>query len=342
LKRRNVLTAIFMAIILAFAATSCGIERTPSPSPNQTSSADGKQKISFVLDWVPNTNHTGIYVAKVKGYFAEEGLDVDIIQPGESSADQMVATNTAQFGISYQEGVTFARASGAPLVSLAAVIQHNTSGFGSPKDKQIVSPKDFEGKKYGGWGSEVEEAMVRQVVKDAGGDPDKVQIVTIGTADFLQACETGQIDFAWIFEGWDFINAANKGVELNYIPLRELSETFDYYTPVIVTNEDNIKNNPELVKKFMRAVEKGYKFAMENPDEAAECLLQLAPELDRKLVVKSQRFLASKYQDDAPYWGMQKKEVWERYMNWLYENKFIDAPIDVEKAFTNDFLQNGQ
>jgi len=135
-----------MAIILAFAATSCGIERTPSPSPNQTSSADGKQKISFVLDWVPNTNHTGIYVAKVKGYFAEEGLDVDIIQPGESSADQMVATNTAQFGISYQEGVTFARASGAPLVSLAAVIQHNTSGFGSPKDKQIVSPKDFEGK----------------------------------------------------------------------------------------------------------------------------------------------------------------------------------------------------
>jgi len=340
LKRKNIFTAICLMIIFAFAATSCGVQNNPSPSSDETSSEDGNHKVTFVLDWVPNTNHTGIYVAKVKGYFTEEGLDVDIIQPGESSADQLVASNTAQFGISYQEGVTFARSSGAPLVSLAAVIQHNTSGFGSLKDKQILSPKDFEGKKYGGWGSEVEEAMVKQVVKDSGGNPDKVQIVTTGTADFLQASETGQIDFAWIFEGWDFINVANKGVELNYIPLRELSDVFDYYTPVIVTNEDNINNNPELVKKFMKAAEKGYKFAMENPDEAAECLLQLAPELDRELVIKSQRFLASKYQDDAPYWGMQKKEVWERYMNWLYENKFINAPIDVEKAFTNDFLQN--
>ncbi|HOM03411.1 MAG TPA: ABC transporter substrate-binding protein [Acetivibrio sp.] len=340
MKRKNIFTAICLMIIFAFAATSCGVQNNPSPSSDETSSEDGNHKVTFVLDWVPNTNHTGIYVAKVKGYFTEEGLDVDIIQPGESSADQLVASNTAQFGISYQEGVTFARSSGAPLVSLAAVIQHNTSGFGSLKDKQILSPKDFEGKKYGGWGSEVEEAMVKQVVKDSGGNPDKVQIVTTGTADFLQASETGQIDFAWIFEGWDFINVANKGVELNYIPLRELSDVFDYYTPVIVTNEDNINNNPELVKKFMKAAEKGYKFAMENPDEAAECLLQLAPELDRELVIKSQRFLASKYQDDAPYWGMQKKEVWERYMNWLYENKFINAPIDVEKAFTNDFLQN--
>ncbi|HHV28352.1 ABC transporter substrate-binding protein [Acetivibrio mesophilus] len=342
MKRRSILTAICLIIIFAFTVTGCGIENTPSPSPDGTSSGAGKQKINFVLDWVPNTNHTGIYVAKIKGYFSEEGLDVDIIQPGESSADQLVASNTAQFGISYQEGVTFARSSGAPLVSLAAVIQHNTSGFGSFKDKGIVSPMDFEGKKYGGWGSEVEAAMVKQVVRDAGGDPDKVQILTTGTADFLQASETGQIDFAWIFEGWDYINATNKGVELNYIDLGKLSDVFDYYTPVIVTNEDNINNNPELVQKFMRAAEKGYRFAIENPDEAAECLLQLAPELDRELVIKSQQFLASKYQDDAPYWGMQKKEVWERYMNWLYENKFIDAPIDVEKAFTNDFLQTAK
>lgn len=326
-------------VIFAFAATGCGIENNSYNPPDVDYPGAAIQKINFVLDWVPNTNHTGIYVAKVKGYFAEEGLDVDIIQPGESGADQLVASNTAQFGISYQENVTFARSSGAPLVSIAAVIQHNTSGFASLKDKGILSPKDFEGKRYGGWGSEVEAAMVRQVVKDVGGDPDKVQILTTGTADFLQASETGQIDFAWIFEGWDVINVTNKGVELNYIDLGKLSDIFDFYTPVIVTNEDNIKNNPQLVEKFMRAVEKGYKFAIENPAQAAECLLQLAPELDRELVVKSQQYLATKYQDDAPYWGMQKKEVWERHMNWLFENKFIEAPLDVEKAFTNDFLQ---
>jgi ABC-type nitrate/sulfonate/bicarbonate transport system substrate-binding protein len=347
--KRNIAILLCITVILAFVAAGCSnnSNNVPGVSPSGEIDSPGQDepfpnagltKINFVLDWVPNTNHTGIYVAKVKGYFEEEGLDVDIIQPGESSADQLVASNTAQFGISYQEGVTFARASGVPLVSLAAVIQHNTSGLGWLKDKGIESPKDFEGKKYGGWGSEVEEAMVKQIVKDAGGDPNKVQILTTGTSDFLQASETGQIDFAWIFEGWDMINVKNKGVEINYISLRELSNIFDYYTPVIVTNENNINNNPELVEKFMRAVQKGYQFAIENPEEAAECLLQLAPELERELVVKSQQYLAEKYQDDAPYWGMQKKEVWERYMNWLLEKGFIDSPVDVEKAFTNDFL----
>jgi len=343
--KKNLLVLLCLTIILTITASGCGSKKSidaPSATLPAAKVSSELQKVSFVLDWTPNTNHTGIYAAKEKGYFAEEGLDVSIIQPGESSADQLVAANTAQFGVSYQEGVTFARASGIPLVSLAAVIQHNTSGFGALKSKGIASPKDFEGKKYGGWGSEVEAAMVKQVVKAAGGNPEKVKILTTGTSDFLQASETGQIDFAWIFEGWDYTNALNKGAEVDFIPLRKLSDVFDYYTPVIVTNEDNIKNNRELVEKFMRAVEKGYKFTISNPDEAAECLLKLAPELDRELVTKSQKFLASKYQDDAPYWGMQKKEVWDRYMKWLYENKFIDSEVDVEKAFTNDFLQGGK
>nr|WP_235715915.1 ABC transporter substrate-binding protein [Acetivibrio cellulolyticus] len=343
--KKNILILLCLTFIFTITASGCSTNKrieAPSETFPASKGSSELQKVSFVLDWTPNTNHTGIYVSKVKGFFADEGLDVSIIQPGESSADQLVAANTAQFGISYQEGVTFARAAGIPLVSLAAVIQHNTSGFGSLKSKGIVSPKDFEGKKYGGWGSEVEAAMVKQVVKAAGGNPEKVEILTTGTSDFLQASELGQIDFAWIFEGWDYINASNKGAELNYIPLRELSDVFDYYTPVIVTNEDNINNNRELVEKFMRAVQKGYQFTISNPDEAAECLLQLAPELDRELVTKSQKYLASKYQDDAPYWGMQKKEVWEKYMNWLFENKFIDSAIDVEKAFTNDFLQTGK
>ena len=211
--KKNVLILLCIAIIFTM-AVGCGTKKpinTPSETFPASKGSSELQKINFVLDWTPNTNHTGIYAAKVKGFFEEEGLDVSIIQPGESSADQLVAANTAQFGISYQEGVTFARSSDIPLVSLAAVIQHNTSGFASLKEKGIISPKDFEGKKYGGWGSEVEAAMIKQVVKDDGGDPQKVQILTTGTTDFLVASETDQIDFAWIFEGWDYINASKIG-----------------------------------------------------------------------------------------------------------------------------------
>lgn len=300
------------------------------------------RKISVVLDWTPNTNHTGLYVALEKGYFKDEGLDAEIIQPQEGTAEQLVAAGSAQFGVSYQESVIFARNENVPVVSLSAVIQHNTSGFASLKEKGIVTPKDFENKKYGGWGSPIEEATLRYLMEKDGADPDKLQIVTTGDADFFQASASGEIDYAWIFEGWAGIEARLKGMELNYIDLGKISEVFDYYTPVIITSEETISKEKEMVEKFMRAVEKGYKYSIDNPTEAAEILLKHAPELDRELVVESQKFLASKYQDDAPYWGMQKQEVWERYMNWLYENGFIEEQVDITKAYTNDFLSKRQ
>lgn len=298
---------------------------------------DKLQKVVVTLDWTPNTNHTGLYVAKDKGYYKEAGLDVQIIQPGEGTADQLVAANKAQFGVSYQESVTLARLENVPVVSIAAVIQHNTSGFASVKDKGILTPKDFEGKRYGGWGSPIEKATLKALMDKYGGDVEKVDILTTGATDFFAASEK-DVDFAWIFEGWTGIEAKLKGIELNYIDLGKENEALDYYTPVLITNEDNIKNNPELVEKFMEATSKGYESAIENPAEAAQILLDNAPELNPELVKASQEFLSAKYRDDADIWGYQKEEVWQRYTDWLYDNKLIESKIDVKKAFTNDFL----
>lgn len=298
---------------------------------------DKLQKVVVTLDWTPNTNHTGLYVAKDKGYYKEAGLDVQIIQPGEGTADQLVAANKAQFGVSYQESVTLARLENVPVVSIAAVIQHNTSGFASVKDKGILTPKDFEGKRYGGWGSPIEKATLKALMDKYGGDVEKVDILTTGATDFFAASEK-DVDFAWIFEGWTGIEAKLKGIELNYIDLGKENEALDYYTPVLITNEDNIKNNPELVEKFMEATSKGYESAIENPAEAAQILLDNAPELNPELVKASQEFLSAKYSDDADIWGYQKEEVWQRYTDWLYDNKLIESKIDVKKAFTNDFL----
>jgi ABC-type nitrate/sulfonate/bicarbonate transport system substrate-binding protein len=317
---------IIILILIAATASGCG--------------ASGElRKITFVLDWTPNTNHTGIYIARENGYFRDAGLHVDIIQPSDMGSDAIVASGKAQFGISYQEAVTFARASNVPIVSIAAVIQHNTSGFAALKEKNIKTPADFEGKKYGGWGSPIEEATIKYLMKNAGADPSKVEILTTGTADFFQASSSGQVDFAWIFEGWDGQAAKLKGVEIDYMDLGRIDPVFDYYTPVIITSEELIKNDRELVERFMRAAEKGYRFAIENPDDAADIFIKAVPESDAALVRASQEFLAGRYQDDAPYWGMQKAEVWQRYTDWLFENGFISERIDVEKAFTNDFTK---
>ena len=88
----------------------------------------------------------------------------------------------------------------------------------------------------------------------------------------------------------------------------------------------------------MRATRRGYEFAIENPAEAAEILLEHSPESDPELVRASQEWLSPRYQDDAPAWGVQREEVWSTFAEWLLENGLIDTPVPAEEAFTNAFL----
>ena len=296
-----------------------------------------RKKVSVVLDWTPNTNHTGLYVAKEKGYFEAEGLDVEIIMPGEAGADTLVASGKAQFGVGYQEGVTLARIQDVPLVSIAAVIQHNTSGFASPAEKNITTPKDFEGKSYGGWGSPVEKSVITSLMNTEKADVEKVKIVSIGDADFFTAVKR-DIDFAWIFYGWTGVEAELRGEKINMVYLTDYTDKLDYYTPVLTTNEKMIAENPEIVKAFVKAAAKGYQFSIDNPADAADVLIKAVPDLDPELVKKSQKWLAPKYQDDAPRWGEQKLEVWENYSTWMFENGLLEKELTAKNAFTNDFL----
>jgi ABC-type nitrate/sulfonate/bicarbonate transport system substrate-binding protein len=321
----------FSAILLVTGLAAC------SASQSSVEKEDELKKVSIVLDWTPNTNHTGIYVAKENGYFKKHGLDVDIILPGEAGADQLVASGKSEFGVSYQEGITQARIQGIPLVSLAAVIQHNTSGFASPKAKNIVSPKDFEGKTYGGWGSPIEKAVINSVMMQENVDVDKVKIVNMGDSDFFTAVNR-DIDFAWIYYGWTGIEAEIRNEPINMVYLTDYSEKLDYYTPVITTNEKMITDDPETVKAFMAALTEGYDFAIEHPADSADILIKAVPDLDEELVKRSQEWLSPRYQDDTERWGEQKLEVWQNYSEWMFENGLLEKELEAEKAFTNEFL----
>lgn len=328
-------TALLAAVIglTGCSGSKSGQEASPEPSPG----TGELEKIKVVLDWTPNTNHTGLYVAKEKGYFKEQGLEVDIIPPGSGGADTMIGSGSVPFGISIQESITQARTQGVPIVSLAAIIQHNTSGFAAPVGKNIKSPKDFEGKTYGGFGAPSEKAVIDSIMRTENADIEKVKMVNIGEADYFTATKR-DIDFAWIFYAWTGIEAELKNEPIDMIYVNKYSDKLDYYTPVIATNEDMIKNKPETVKKFMTAVSQGYQFAIEKPEEAADILLKSVPDLDKELVHKSQKWLSPRYQDDAPRWGEQKLSVWQNYSDWMVENKLLEKPLDAEKAFTNDFL----
>lgn len=324
------LTAAVLAMSLTLSA--CGGNETEGGEAGKD-----LKKVQVVLDWTPNTNHTGLYVARDNGFFEKRGLDVEIIQPGQDGADAMVASGDVEFGVSYQESITMARIAGVPIVSLAAVIQHNTSGFASPKEKGIDSPKKFEGMRYGGWGAPVEESVIDALMQTDGGDVGKVDIMSIGDSDFFAAVER-DIDFAWIYYAWTGVEAELRGEELNMLYLTDYSDKLDYYTPVLITNEDRIQSDPELVKAFVAGAAEGYQYTIDNPEEAAEVLIKAEPDLNADLVRASQKWLSPKYQDDAPRWGEQKLSIWENYAAWMFEQGLLEGELEAEKAFTNEFL----
>lgn len=329
---KKLLSLLMMASLVVFLMTGCGKQTEQQEAP-----AEETTKVTVILDWVPNTNHTGLYVAKDKGYYAEQGLEVEIIQPTAGGTAQLIASDQGDFGVSYQEEVTNARAEDIPIKSIAAVIQHNTSGFASPASKNITSPKDFEGKKYGGWGSPVEHAMIKSLMDKYDADVNKVEEIGMGAADFFTSVER-DVDFAWIYYGWTGVEAELREVPLNIVMLKDEDPALDFYTPVLISSEKTIAEKPEMVKKFLAATQKGYEFAINNPEDSAQVLLDNAPELDAELVKASQLWLADKYQDDAPAWGIQKQEVWEDYANWLFERELLKKNIDASEAFTNEFL----
>lgn len=294
--------------------------------------------ISVTLDWTPNTNHTGLYVAQELGYFAEEGLNVDILQPGQGITDQIVATGKSHFGVSYQENVIRAQSEDIPLVSIAAVIQHNTSGFASLKDSGIKSVKDFEGKRYGSWDSPSEVAILKNVMDKHGADFDKVKIVS-GIYDFFSTIGK-EADFEWIYYGWDGVYAQTRGIEMDYIPLRELNPIFDYYTPVIISSEKYLAENPETTAKFIKAVQRGYEYCIAEPEKSAAILLTHVPELNEEQVQHSLQYLAKEYRSDAKYWGFQDRKIWEDFAGWMADEELIAKPIDIDKAFSNAYFED--
>ena len=301
-----------------------------------TARSEDPTAVTFMLDWVPNTNHTGIFVAQQEGYFDDAGLTVEIVQPGEVFAEQAVAGGAADFGISFQEQVTLARADEVPLVSIAAIIQNNTSGFASVEPG---FPADWEGWRYGSFGSPFEEPTLQELMRCDGGDFDALEIVDTGFSDPLALLDTDQIDLAWIFYGWQGVQAELQGIDLEVQMMEDWVDCIpDYYTPVIIASESTIEERPEIVRAFLEAVSRGYQYAIEDPNGAADILVQAVPELDPELVLESQRWLSPRYQAASSRWGEQSLETWAAYSQWMEDHDILDDTIEAERAFTNEFL----
>ena len=298
------------------------------------------QKIKIVLDWVPNTNHTGLYVAKDLGYFKEEGLDVEIVQPPEGSTTALIGAGGAEFGISFQDTLakSFAKKNPVPVTAVAAILQHNTSGIISLKEKGIDSPKKLEGKKYATWEDNIEQAILKKLVTDDKGDFSKVKLIPYTITDVVTGLKT-DVDAVWVYYAWDGIATERAGLQTNFLKIRDYGEELDYYSPVIIANNDFLKKNPEIAKKVLKSIKKGYEYAMKNPEESAKILVKNSPELDINLVTASQKWISKEYQSDAKEWGIIDGNRWNRFYEWLYKNKAVEREIPKNFGYSNEYLK---
>jgi ABC-type nitrate/sulfonate/bicarbonate transport system substrate-binding protein len=324
---------------------------TPGSVCSTLSKAAPRQltRMSLALDWTPNTNHTGIYVALAQKWYQAEGIDLRLLPYSASvSPDVLVATSKADVGISSTEGIVADAATGQPVVSITAIIQHNTSALVSLASSGLTRPRDFDGKTYGGFGAPYEAAVVGEIIQKDGGK-GKFTNITL-SVNAMQALESRRIDFVWVFEGWEVIQAQRAGVKLNIFPITNYGVA-DYYTPNIVTSPTEMQQKPDLLRRFMLATSCGYDYARAHPQQAAQMLIGKANAdnpgtlPDAGLVYASQDFLSPRYADTGRKWGWQDSTPWHGYPQFiLNSNGILDAnnkpvrTMNFDALWTNKFL----
>ena len=334
-RARRLLTVLAAAVVASSAITACG------------SGAGSDGTIRFALDWSPNTNHTGLFVAQQRGWFEEAGLDVEILPYNNTAVDTIVDAGNAEFGISTHNSSTFSRASGAHTISVFAPLQKWATGIGVRADRRdITSPKDLDGKTYAGFGDPGEEKTLEQVIRNDGGTGEFTS-VTLGTSAY-EAVYSGQADFTVSYLAWEGIEAEHRGTPMRYFHYTDFGFP-EAYAIVVDANEDWLADNPDRAAALVTALQRGYQAAADDPDAAARDLLAANPGAfnDEQLVFESQRMLAGQYMKDADgRVGRQTLEQWAGNSGFLYRSGLLTGPDgaplttepDWSTYFTNDYL----
>ena len=330
---KKLATLVLISLAL-FLVAACGSDSEPTAEP--------LAKVSVALDWFPWSNHSGLFIAQERGYFADEGLDVNIFTPGDpSTVLQTVASGRDDFGISYQPELLIAREQGIPAVSVMALVQHPLNSVMSLKESGIVEPKDLAGKKVGAPGLPSDESLLDTMLRNQGLTLDDVEMVNVGF-DLVPALISKQVDAVvgayWVHES---ISATNQGFELNIMRM-EQNGVPDFYELVIVASEDKIAQDPDLVQRFVKGVTRGYKDAIADPQDAVQLLKRIKPEVDLAIEIPGVVLLAPLWATDNGVFGWQEGARWQHFAKWLVDTGRLSASTDPMAAFDNSFVANNQ
>ncbi len=323
-RRLTLIAALPLALVLAVAACGGGDD-------------DDLDRVVLALDWFPNADHAGIYAAQAQGFFEDEGLDVVLQVPvNPEDPPKFVATGRADFAISYEPDVIQAKAQDLPIVAVGVIVPVPLNSIQVLKSSGLSGPGDLAGKRIAYPGIPSNEAYLATVLRHAGVDPDSVELVNVGF-DLGPALRGGQVD-ATIGSYWNVeaVEAEIKGFPVDVIHLQDWGvPTYDEL--VFVVSEDAVEENKDTIRRFLRAVARGHRFAAANPEAAIDAVAEANPEMERELISRGVRLLAPFWAEMQPF-GRLDESKWQSFVDFLYDNELIEKRVALDTLLTNEFI----
>jgi ABC-type nitrate/sulfonate/bicarbonate transport system substrate-binding protein len=338
---------------LTFAVTgallgACGSSASPSPVPSGSAASPTVGTVRFALDWNPNTNHSGIYVARAEGGYEDAGVELEILPYAGTTPEALMTAEQAECGVSFQDAMTFAVAAGAPVVSVMAVLQRTASAIAVLADSDIERPRDLDGRIYAGFGYPNEDPTLKAVIQADGGTGEFTTVTLDAVA--YEALYAKRADFTIPFTAWEGVEADLRDIELRYFEFSDYGFP-EFYQVVIACDSRWLEREPDLAARFVGATVRGFEVAAERPDDAAEILVAENPgvfDANPELPVASQRYLAEGdyLVDGEGRVGTQTLERWTGYSRFLYEAGLLTGPdgrpltaeLDYAALFTTELL----
>jgi putative hydroxymethylpyrimidine transport system substrate-binding protein len=327
--RATVATAALLALLLA----GCG-EKEEHPN------AAGSEPFTLVLDFYVNPDHAGIYMAQERGDFTEAGLDVDIQVPSDPSAPiKQVAAGRADLAISYEPEVLLANDQGLPVIAVGALVPSPLTSLISLPEAKIDEAGDLDGKTIATAGIPYQTAYLDSILEQEDIPREDVKQVDVGFS-LLPAVLSGRADAMFGgFRNVEGVELEERDLDPSVIPVDQLGiPTYDEL--VLVANSDAVEEDPEAIRLFIAALERGTEAAVEDPEAATDAVLAAGDGLDKDLTAAEVDATLPLLQDrnpKTPYGWMTPRE-WEAFAGFFADEQLITSRPTADELLTNALL----
>jgi ABC-type nitrate/sulfonate/bicarbonate transport system substrate-binding protein len=299
-------------------------------------------QLTLALDWTPNINHIGFFIAQEKGFYKELDLEIKIVDPSadnyQTTPAKEVELGMADFALCPTESIISYRTKSQPfpMIAIAAILKEDLSAIVVKGNSSITSPKDLDGKRYSSYNARYEDEIVREMIKNDGGTGD----FEIGYPDKLGIWETvldGSFDATWVFMNWEGVAAQEMEVPLSYFKMADYQIPYSY-SPVIAANENLMVTKKELYQKFLQATKRGYLYCRDNAPESIALFKKYVPETDAHIDLNKALEMSLDAFGTQDNWGVLEESVVSTFMDWIEDKNLETRPPEITSIYTNHLL----